>query len=165
MELKVQKRISAAILKCSPKRVWFDPERLEEIKEAITKADLHALIESRAIVKKKEKGVSRGRARKKLVQKRKGRQRNSGSLKGKFGARLPKKESWMNKIRLQRAFLKELKKKGALDKKTFRMLYGKAKGGLFRSKRHLKIYMEETHAVEQQKNQQKKMEEKAPEKK
>ncbi|MCX6710639.1 MAG: 50S ribosomal protein L19e, partial [Candidatus Woesearchaeota archaeon] len=112
MNLKVQKRIAANILKCSPKRVHFDTERLDEIKEAITKQDLRALISSGAIVKKSKSGVSRGRARKILIQKRKGRQRNAGSIKGKHGARLPQKKSWMNKVRLQREFLKELKKKG-----------------------------------------------------
>ncbi|PIN72257.1 50S ribosomal protein L19e [Candidatus Woesearchaeota archaeon CG10_big_fil_rev_8_21_14_0_10_45_5] len=143
MNLKVQKRIAANILKCSPKRVHFDTERLDEIKEAITKQDLRALISSGAIVKKSKSGVSRGRARKILIQKRKGRQRNAGSIKGKIGARLPQKKSWMNKVRLQRKFLKELKEKGIIDKKAFRTLYLKSKGGMFRSKRHLKLYIDE----------------------
>jgi large subunit ribosomal protein L19e len=143
MNLKVQKRIAGQVMKCSPKRANFDTERLEEIKEAITKEDIKRLISSGAINKVQKKGVSRARARKILVQKRKGRQRNKGSLKGKQGARLPEKENWMNRIRLQRAFLQELKAKSIIDKKTFRMLYLKSKGGLFRSKRHLKLYIDE----------------------
>lgn len=143
MNLKVQKRIAAEILKCSPKRVYFDTESLDEIKEAITKEDLRGLISSGAIAKKSAQGVSRGRARQTLVQKRKGRQRNAGSIKGKIGARLPSKESWMNKVRLQREFLRELKTLGVIDKKTFRILYLKSKGGMFRSKRHLKLYIDE----------------------
>ncbi|MCX6709754.1 MAG: 50S ribosomal protein L19e [Candidatus Woesearchaeota archaeon] len=146
MDLKVQKRIAAEILKRSPKRVWFDSERLDEIKEAITKGDIRALISSGAIVKKQAKGVSRGRARAILSQKRKGRQRNKGSVKGRFTARLPGKKAWMNKVRLQRELLKELKENGAIDRKTFRELYLKSKGGLFRSKRHMKLFIEE-HAL------------------
>jgi len=143
MDLKVQKRIAADILKCSQKRVRFDPERLEEIKEAITKQDIGRLISSGAIYEKQKKGVSKGRARKILIQKRKGRRRSDGSLKGSHGARLPRKKNWINKIRLQRKFLSELKEKGIIDGKTFRMLYLKAKGGMFRSKAHLKLHIRE----------------------
>ncbi|MEM0230968.1 MAG: 50S ribosomal protein L19e [Candidatus Woesearchaeota archaeon] len=151
MNLKVQKRIAAEIMKCSQKRVRFDTERLDEIKEAITKQDIGRLISSGAIYKKQEKGVSRGRARKILIQKRKGRRRSDGSLKGSHGARLPKKESWMNRVRLQRRFLSELKEKGIIDRKTFRMLYLKVKGGMFRSKAHLKLYiMEQNLATKKQ---------------
>ena len=35
MELKLQKRLASQLLKCSPKRIHFDAERLEDIKEAI----------------------------------------------------------------------------------------------------------------------------------
>jgi large subunit ribosomal protein L19e len=49
----------------------------------------------------------------------------------------------MNKVRLQREFLRELKVLGVIDKKTFRILYLKSKGGMFRSKRHMKLYIDE----------------------
>ena len=32
MDLKLQKRLAAEILKCSEKRVWLDPEMAEDIK-------------------------------------------------------------------------------------------------------------------------------------
>ena len=59
MKLNVQKRVAAGVLKCSPKRVVFDSDRLDEIKEAITKSDLRGLISDRAIVKKSIKGTSK----------------------------------------------------------------------------------------------------------
>ena len=42
MELKVQKRLAAQIFQCSPKRVIFNPEKLTEIKEGITKGDVRS---------------------------------------------------------------------------------------------------------------------------
>ncbi len=143
MKLNIQKRLAATILKCSPKRVKLDPARAEDLKEAITKTDLKGLIGDGAIKRVQKKGVSRARANKILVQKRKGQQKNMGSRKGKPTARNPKKQLWMRKIRTQRALLKELKEKGYLDTKVHADLYKKAKGGFFRSKKHIKLYIDE----------------------
>ncbi len=49
MKLTVQKRLAASLFKCSEKRVWFDEDRLADIKEAITKNDIKALISQGAI--------------------------------------------------------------------------------------------------------------------
>ncbi|MBR9690900.1 50S ribosomal protein L19e [Candidatus Woesearchaeota archaeon] len=146
-QLKIQKRLAATHFKGSKKRVRFDPDRLEDVKEAITKYDVKALIKDGAITEVKKKGVSRGRARKRQEQKRKGRQKGQGLRKGKKTARLPKKQAWMQKIRVIRKFLKELKEKDLLTKQVFRDLYRKAKGGFFRSKRHVKIYITEKKLV------------------
>ena len=83
------------------------------------------------------------RARKRLMQRRKGRQSGPGSRKGSRGARLSKKRGWINKIRIQREFLRELKVKKIIDEKLYRDFYLKSKGGFFRSKRHIKLYLEE----------------------
>lgn len=147
MKLGAQKRLAGNVMKCSPKRVKFDKERLEEIKESITKADIKSLIKDNAISKVKEKGVSRVRARKRKIQKSKGRRRGPGSRKGKKTARLPRKEQWMNRVRKQREFIKELKDKKQLDVTIYRILYRKIKGGFFRSKRHVKLYLTENSLV------------------
>ena len=143
MRSKTQKRIAATILKGSKNRVWFDRNRLEEIKEAITKADVRSLIKKGAISIKPIKGTSNVRVRKRRVQKVKKKRKGHGSRKGKENARDNRKKFWMNGIRLQRKFLKELKDKGIIDNKTYRMLYLRAKGGFFRSRRHLKLYINE----------------------
>ena len=147
--LKTQKRLAAQILKCSEKKIWLDSTRLDDIKEAITKADIKSLIADKGIKKKPIKGVSKFWAKKRKVQKRKGRQRGPGSKKGKKKARLPKKKAWMNKIRIQRTFLKELREKGIITKSNYRMLYSKAKGGFFRSKAHIKLFIEEHNLAKQ----------------
>lgn len=143
MQLKTQKRLAAQILKCSQKRIWFDMERASDIKEAITKIDIKSLIGDKAIKAKPVKSISKGRARKTKLQKRKGKQKGIGSRKGKKTARLPKKVAWMNSIRIQRRFLKELREKEIITKTNYQKLYLKAKGGFFRSKRHIKLYIEE----------------------
>jgi len=147
MKSTIQKKLAASIAKRSKKKVKLVVERLAEIKEAITRADVRGLIKDKAIIVEQDKGVSRARARKRHVQRTKGRQKGAASKKGKASARLPGKEKWMNKIRLQRAFLKELKEKQLVTNETYKMLYMKAKGGFFRSKRHIKLYINEHNLV------------------
>jgi large subunit ribosomal protein L19e len=147
MELNIQKKLASKIAKKSPKKIKLDQTRLEEIKEAITKSDIRALIKDKAIIVKKHKGVSRARAKKINLQKAKGRRKGQGSRKGKANARLSDKQKWMNKIRLQRQFLNDLKSKDKLEKETYKDLYRKAKGGFFRSKRHVKLYITEHKLV------------------
>lgn len=141
--LKTQKRLAGQILKCSPDRAWMDPDRLDEIKEAITNANVRGLISSGAIVKKPTNSTSRGRIRLALIQKRKGRGKEPSKRKGKATARRQPKKEWMNKVRLLRNTLTELKDKDAIEVKDYRSLYMKVKGGFFRSKRHLQMYIEE----------------------
>ena len=151
MKLDVQKRIAASMLKCSPKRVVLDTSRLSDIKEAITKVDINSLIKEGVITVKPIKGISRVNARKRAIQRSKGRQKGFGKRKGKKGARLPKKLVWMNKIRTQRGFIKELKDKDLITTKNYRALYQKVKGGYFRSKRHVKLYLDEKKLVQKKK--------------
>lgn len=143
MKLTLQKRISAQLMKCSHQRVHFDTENLSEIKEAITKADLRGLIKRKIITELPVQGIAKGRTRKTKQQKRKGRQRGFGSRKGKQTARENPKRIWMNHIRAQRSFLKELKSKGLISTRDFNELYLKAKGGFFRSVNHIKLYATE----------------------
>ena len=141
--MKIQKRLASQILNCSEKRVKFDSQRLADIKEAITKTDIRQLVAEKAITKIPEKGVSRGRARAIKVQKSKNQRKGRGSRQGKHTARLPKKESWMNKIRSQRKFIQEIKEKKIISNETFRKVYLRCKGGFFRSTRHIKIYLDD----------------------
>ena len=147
--MKLQKRLASDIMKCSPKRVHFDTEKTSEIKEAITKADIRSLVKQGVIVEKKARGISRVRARKIKLQKRKGRQKGSGSRKGKFSARTNPKQVWMNTVRAQRKFLQELKDKDLLVQGAFWALYRKSKGGFFRSIRHIKLFIKEKGLVKE----------------
>ncbi len=143
MKLALQKKLAAKILKCSPKRVIFDTTQLVEIKESITGGDIRSLIKGKIITSKQKKGVSRLRAKKRQQQRKKGRQRGPASKQGSKNARDSQKRQWINRIRKQRDFLKEVREKNLVTKARYRELYMKAKGGFFRSLRHLKIYMDE----------------------
>ena len=143
MRLGAQRRLAAELLGCSAKRVRFDSERLEEVKEAITKFDIKGLIKDKAIARKPEIGISRGRARKRHLQKRAGRKKGFGRRKGRKQARTPKKATWIKKVRTQRAFIKDIREKNIIKPSAYQHLYNKTKGGFFRSKKHIKLYMEE----------------------
>lgn len=143
MRLTVQKRLAAGLFKGSAKRVWFDEERLADIKEAITKQDIKVLISEGAIRLKPTNSTSKGKVRARKAQKAKGLRKGHGSRKGGAKARLPRKESWMMKIRAQRELIKRLRDKQLITKSNYRLLYMKCKGGFFRSARHVKVYCEE----------------------
>ena len=75
---------------------------MDDIKGAITKVDIKGLINKGAITAEPVKGISKGRGKKR-------KRKSFGSRKGKFGSRNPKKREWINKIRLQRKFIKRQK--------------------------------------------------------
>ncbi|WP_456471949.1 50S ribosomal protein L19e [Methanocaldococcus sp.] len=143
MNVTVQRRMAAEILKCGIDRVWIDPEHLEDVKAALSKDDIRALIKKGIIKKLQKKGISSARVKKLKEQRKKGRRRGPGSRRGAKGARTPPKEKWMNTIRALRKTLKELRDKGKIDSSTYRKLYRMAKGGAFRSRTHLYLYMKE----------------------
>ena len=105
--------------------------------------DIKILIADGFISATPKKGVSRGRARHIAAQRSKGLRKGAGSKEGKATARNPSKLEWMNKVRAQRTFLKELKTKGIISQETYQQLYKKSKGGFFRSVRHIKIVLNE----------------------
>ncbi len=147
--------MAASVLKVGMNRIWFDEKRLEEIKDVITKAKVRLLVKDKAIQVRPMKGVSRIRVRKRLQQKRKGRRKGQGSMKGKRTSRLPDKKEWISKVRLQRKFLKMLREKKLITPQGFKMLSRKVKGGFFRSKRHIKIFVNEHNFIKDEKGNRK----------
>lgn len=147
MDLKVQKKLAARYLDVSPKRVLFNEDYLDEIKETVTRQGIANLVKQGIIVKKQKSGISKSRNKVRKLRKRKGRGKGHGKRKGKKNARLSKKKTWMNKVRVQRKFLKTLKEKEIVSKDVYKNLYGKVKGGFFRSKKHIKIYIRDHDLV------------------
>lgn len=143
MKLTLQKRLAAQIKKISPKKIRLNPENHAEIKEALTKSDIRGLLNKGIIKTKHEQESSRYRARKLKEQKKKGRKKGMGSRKGTKTARKPRKRTWIEKIRVQREFLRLLKSKTFITRKDYRILYKRANSGFFRSRRHIKTYISE----------------------
>lgn len=54
-----------------------------------------------------------------------------------------KKELWIKTIRALRRELRKLKEQKKIDRKTYRMLYIRAKGGQFKNKHQLYLFLEE----------------------
>ena len=141
--MKLQRRLAASVLKCSPKRVVFDETKLGEIKEAITKFDIRRLINKGTIMGIPARGISQFRTRASRAQKRRSRQVGPGSRKGSANARADDKTQWMRQVRAQRDLLKRLRDNEHITPETFKMSYSKAKGGFFRSTRHIKLFLQE----------------------
>ena len=144
MNLSYQKRVASGILKCGVHRVWVDdrPEVQERIAEAVTRDDVRLLVVQRFIRKHQKKGISRGRAKAMANQRSKGRRRGHGSRKGHGGARTPKKEAWMTRVRALRNELSSLRAEGTINAAQYRRYYRRVKGGVYNSRNHLRYNME-----------------------
>jgi large subunit ribosomal protein L19e len=153
MTLNSQKNIAARILKCGRSRIWFDPARIGDIKEAITANDVRRLIKDDVIKALPKRGISSYRRKKIIKQLKKGRRRGKGTRKGKLGTRMPRKRVWIQKIRALRNELRKLRSEGRIEKRIYRNIYMKAKGGLFRSRSHLLTYLEKNDLLKKTKEE------------
>lgn len=133
-DLSSQKRMAADVLDVGESRVWIDPDRLDDVEGAITKQDVRNLVESGAIQKREETGVSGGGAG--------SGGDGPGSRKGKAGARKSEKEEWTESIRALRDRLKELRDEEEISSDQYRELYDMASGGFFRNTKHMELYIE-----------------------
>jgi large subunit ribosomal protein L19e len=137
----IQKRLAAKVLKVGESRVWLDPTKIKDIEKAITKADIRKLILQGAIKALPEKI----KKREKKEKARKGPGRRKG---GKYSI-LSRKTRWILTVRSLRKMLKELREAGKIDKSTYRKVYKLIKGGMFRSRAHLKLYLEQYGLLEE----------------
>jgi len=142
LKLTFQKRLAADLLKCGIHRVKIDPEKLEEVSEAITREDIRRLIKDGVIYKEQKKGVSRAR-----VRARKRKKRGPGSRKGKKYSRISRKEQWMMRVRAQRKKLRELRDRGLITKTIYRKIYRMVKAGSFKSVAAMMEYLEQNKLI------------------
>ena len=141
MDVKNQKRMAAELLKCGENRVWLDPDRIEEVADCITRADVRTAIASGIIKAKPKTGISQARTRHIAAQKAKGRRKGPGSRKGTSNARLSDKRKWISTIRPIRDELKTLRAEGKITPAVYRVYYRKAKGGMYKNRRNLRTHM------------------------
>jgi large subunit ribosomal protein L19e len=149
MDLGMQKRMAAQVLKVGIHRVWFDENDLDEISGAVTREDIKRLIIRGSIQQKQVKGSSRVRANKIKLQKDKGRRKGHGSRKGSKHSKVTSKRIWIKTIRPIRRRLKELRDSDAIEKSVYRKTYLMAKGGTFKSKAYLESYLKEHKMMRQ----------------
>jgi len=143
MDVSLQKELAAEILGVGKDRIWIDPKKLDEVSKALTKEDIRRLINEGVIKVKEKKGQSRYWSIILHEKRKKGRRRGYGSRKGRKSARLGKKEQYIMKVRAMRKLIRTLKIKNIIDKRTYRQLYRLIKGGVFRSKKHILLWLKE----------------------
>jgi large subunit ribosomal protein L19e len=148
-KLTNQRRLAAMIMKCGENRIWMDPTSTEELEDAVTRSDIRHAISLGAIQKKPEQGVSRGRAKARAEERRRGHHKGVGSHRGSPNARTPGKSRWMNRVRPQRALLRELRGKKQIEPKSYREFYRRVKGGMFRSRAHLMANLKLAHVLKE----------------
>lgn len=141
--LTTQRRLAAAELKIGESRVWInpDPEVAGELSDAITREDIRSQIQAGNIRALPKKGNSRGRIRAREAKRAYGHCKGPGHRRGAKGARSPRKEQWMTKIRALRKKLRELREGGQIDRHSYRLLYRKSKGGEYRSLAHMNSFI------------------------
>jgi len=135
MNLKNKKELAARTLNVGKNRIVFLEEGLNEIKEAITKEDIRTLYRDGLILIKPIKG------RKKI--KKRGR-KGPGKIKIKVKKR---KQNYVRITRKLRRILKDLKKKGAIDKDLYYDTRKKIKMKMFKSASNLKEFLENIHKI------------------
>jgi len=118
----------------------MDPNRIDDVEVAITRAEIKKLIHEGAIQQLPAKGVSRARARVLHEKKKKGLRRGPGTSKGSSRAKITKKEAWMHRIRALRKKLREWRTTRAITEDSYRQLYMLAGGGRFNSTSDMERY-------------------------
>jgi len=139
MELNQVKRLAAKVLGVGVTRIKIKDK--EKASQAMTRDDVRTLVKQGKIEIRPSFGLSRVRARKIKAQKKKGRRKGRGSRKGGLKARTPRKTLWMKRVRALRKKLNALKPE--LKDREYRKLYNMIKGGYFRDKGHLQLYVKE----------------------
>lgn len=142
VNLRAKKRLVSRVTGAGVHRIYFDPEHLEDISDAITRSDMRSLVTAGKIVIKPIVGTSRGRARRKRLQRSK-RGTKAGSKHGRSGARIGKKQVYVKKVRALRHLLKVAKDRAEITNPEFWELYKKVGGNTVRNKAHLRLLIAE----------------------
>ena len=133
--VSLQKKIAAKVLKVGVNKVWLDPTKGEDVDKAITKWDMRKLV-MRGYVKAKPDKLRRPNDSK-------ASKRTMGRREGGKHSIVSRKRKWISTIRPLRRMLKEFKSTGQIDNQTYKRMRQLTKGGVFRSRSHLKTYLEQ----------------------
>lgn len=137
--LNLQRKLASKILGCGTNKIWFDSDRLEDIREAITAEDIRELIKDGAIKGKITKGVKARAAKFRAGRRRKKRKRGLGKKKKILGRR---KSDYVKSIRKLRGHINLLRERG-LDSKKANKLRKLAKSGHLTTIKNMEEYLKQ----------------------